>query len=829
MAIKSLKASDLRKSIPLAGLGFKSTKNLTPLDGIIGQDRAIKAIQLALEMDFSGYNIFVTGKVGTGRTTIVQDLLNKFAKTKEAPGDWCYVYNFNEPDSPQALFLPNGKACQFQKDMDRLIKTLKTEIRRVFGSKKYEDQKLSIVNRQNERKRKLLEQLNKEAQDLKLQIQSTPTGFQTVVMKDDKPLESEQYQQLSDQEKQNINERIQSMENKISQAVRSIARLDLETQQSLSKLDEQVASFAVEQFMHEVKEKYKELEPVQKYLDEVRVDVILNIMDFLGEVEKEEQKSDSQLIFGNSTKVKKNHFKRYTVNVVVDNSQLKGAPVIYEPNPTYNNIFGRIEKYSEYGTYLTDFTMIKAGTLLKANGGYLITDALEIFRNPFAYDALKRAIRNKEIRIEDVSELYGVSPVSTLKPSPIPLNVKIVLVGRTGLYNLLQFYDEDFSRIFKIRADFDYETGSNKKAVHQYAQFIKKVVDEENLIPFDSSAIHEIISYGHRLVEDQVKLSLKFGSLTRVIRETNYWAKKDRSKVAKDVHVKKAITEYEYRHSLVEEKIQEMIERDIYKIIVDGEAVGQINGLSVYQLGEYVFGRPHKITSKTYIGNENVVHIERKAHLSGKIHDKGVYVLSGFFNWKFGEFIPLSFSASLAFEQSYTTIDGDSASSTELYALISSLSGVPIHQGVAVTGSVNQNGEVQAIGGVNEKIEGYFKVCKAKGLTGKQGVMIPRSNLDHLMLKDEVVEAVKKDKFHIWAIDTIEDGLKILTGRKVGRRNKNGKFPKNTIYYQVEETLREFTRRNDEYRKSIDKKKGTKKAKDNNNRKSDESEENGEE
>jgi lon-related putative ATP-dependent protease len=824
MAIKSLKPADLRKSIPLNELGFKSTKNLTPLDGIIGQDRAMRAIQLALEMDFSGYNIFVTGKVGTGRTTIVQDLLNKFAKTKEAPHDWCYVYNFNEPDSPHALCLPQGKACQFQKDMEQLIKTLKTEVRRVFRSKKYEDQKLSIFNKQNDKKRKLLEQLNKDAQDLRLQIQSTPTGFQTVVIKDDKPLESEQYQQLSDQEKQDVNERIHTMENKISKAVRLIARLDFETQKSLSKLDEQVASFVVEQFLHEVKEKYDGLEDVEKYLDEVRVDVILNIGDFVGEVEKEEQKSDEPPVLGNSVGRKKNHFKRYSVNVVVDNSQLKGAPVIYEPNPTYHNMFGRIEKYSEYGTYLTDFTMIKAGTLLKANGGYLVTDALEIFRNPFVYDALKRAIRNKEIRIEDVSELYGVSPVSTLKPSPIPLNVKIVLIGRTGLYNLLQSWDEDFSRIFKIRADFDYETDSNKKAVRQYAQFVKKVVDEENLIPFDNSAIHEIITYGHRLVEDQVKLSLKFGSLTRVIRETNYWAKKDRSRIAKDIHVKKAISEYEYRHSLVEEKIQETIERDIFKIIVDGEAVGQINGLSVYQLGEYVFGRPHRITSKTYIGNENVVHIERKAHLSGKIHDKGVYVLSGFFNWKFGEFIPLSFSASIAFEQSYSMIDGDSASSTELYALISSLSGVPIQQGIAVTGSVNQNGEVQAIGGVNEKIEGYFKVCQAKGLTGKQGVMIPRSNVDHLMLKDEVVEAVKKNKFHIWAIDTIEDGLKILTGRKVGRRNKNGKFPKNTIYHDVEETLREFSRRNDEYRKSIDKKKAAKKAKENNNKENDEEE-----
>lgn len=811
MAIKSLKPNELKKTISVNELKIKDTGKLEPLEDIIGQDRAIRAIQLALEMDFSGYNIFVTGRAGTGRTTIVQDLLHKFARTKAAPEDWCFVYNFNEPDSPRALSLPSGKACQFQKDMDQLIKTLKTEIQRVFSGKNYEEQKLSIFNRQNDRKRRLLDELNQEARNLGLQLQSSPTGFQTVVLKDNKPLSSEDYEQLSDQEKRDINERIQLMENKISETVRALARLDRETRSTIARLDEEVANYVVEQHMDEIKEKYRNLEQVSSYLDEVREDVINNLDDFLGDGEKEEGKPFDK-------EIRKNHLKRYEVNVAVDNSQLDGAPVIHEPNPTYHNLFGRIEKYSLYGAYVTDFTMIKAGTLLKANGGYLITDALQIIRNPFVYDALKRAIRNQEIRIEDVSELYGISPVSSLKPQPIPLNVKIVLIGRTGLYSLLQAYDEDFSRIFKIRADFDFETDSTQKTAYQYAQFIKKVVDEEKLIPFHSSAIQEIISYGHRLVEDQEKLSLQFGALTRIIRETNYWAKRDGNNAAKDVHVKKAITEYEYRHSLVEEKIQETIQRDIYKIITDGEAIGQINGLSVYQTGDYAFARPNRITAKTYIGNENVVHIERKARLSGKIHDKGVYVLSGFFNWKFGEYIPLSFSASLAFEQSYSTIDGDSASSTELYALISSLSGIPIRQGIAVTGSVNQNGEVQAIGGVNQKIEGYYKVCKAKGLNGDQGVIIPRSNLDHLMLKDEVIEAVAKGKFLIWAIDTIEDGLKILTGKRAGKRNKQGKFLKGTVYYQVEETLREFTRRNDEYRKSVDKdkKKAGKKEKNDN-------------
>ncbi|MFQ5584966.1 MAG: Lon protease family protein, partial [Calditrichia bacterium] len=541
----------------------------------------------------------------------------------------------------------------------------------------------------------------------------------------------------------------------------------------------QVAGFVVKQYINEIKEKYQSLPQVVEYLDQVRVDIITNIVDFLGGVEKEQQKP-------NARPDRSSHFKRYKVNVVVDNTYLKGGPVIYETNPTYNNLFGRIEKYSEFGTYVTDFTMIKAGSLLKANGGYLITDAYQLLKNPFVYEALKRAVRNQEIRIEDVAELYGLAPVSTLKPEPIPLNVKVVLIGWPNLYYLLQAYDNDFSRIFKVRADFDNETDFTDQTIRHYAQFIKRFVDEEKLLPFSRNGVREIIYYGNRLVDDQKKLSLEFGSLARIIRESTYWAIKNKATVVGEEHVKQAIKEYEYRHSLIEEKIQEMIERDIYKIVVTGSEVGQINGLSVYLLGEYPFGRPTRITAKTYIGNENVVQIERKARLSGKIHDKGVLLLSGFFNWKFGEYVPLSFSASIAFEQSYSMIDGDSASSTELYALISSLSGVPIKQGIAVTGSVNQNGEIQAIGGVNQKIEGFFKVCQKKGLTGEQGVIIPHSNVDHLMLKDEVLEAVRKGKFHIWAIDTIDDGLKILTGLETGQRNKKGKFPKNTLYYKVE-------------------------------------------
>jgi len=805
MAIKELLPDEITKHIDLEALSFKTTNELKPLDGIIGQDRAIRAINLAMEMDFPGYNVFVSGRAGTGRTTIVKGLLQKYASSDITPNDWCYVYNFKEPDSPMAISFPAKMACQFQEDMQRLINTLKNEIKLAFRSEKYEDQKMFIINQFNDKKRIVFENLNSAAKKLSLQIQNTPTGFQTVVMKDNKPMTPEGFENIDENEKENVKKRIQEMENRIADAVREIAKLDMEAHRSLSKLDEQVAGFVVEQYMHDIKDKYKDLQPVVEYLEEVRVDIIISIADFLGGVEKEEEKV-------NPRQEKTSHFRRYEVNVVVDNSRLKGKPVIYESNPTYNNLFGRIEKYAEYGTYTTDFTMIKAGSLLKANGGYLITDAYQMFKNPFVYEALKRTIRNQEIRIEDVSEFYGIAPVSSLKPKPIPLNLKIVLIGWPNLYHFLQAYDEDFSRIFKVRADFDYETNFDQNTMTQYAQFIKKFVEEEKLLPFDKTAIREIMYYGHRLVDDQEKLSLQFGALARIIRESNFWAVKSNKRIIRDKHVRKAIEEYEYRHSLIEEKIQEMIDKDIFKIVVDGESVGQINGLSVYRMGDYSFGRPNRITAKTYIGNENVVHIERKARLSGKIHDKGVYVLSGFFNSKFGEFIPLSFSASLAFEQSYSTIDGDSASSTELYALISSLADVPINQGIAVTGSVNQNGEVQAIGGVNQKIEGYFKVCKAKGFTGKQGVIIPASNEEHLMLRTDIQTAIKNGQFHIYSVENIEDGLKILTGFEAGKRNKNGSFQKNTLYQKVEERLRLFSRRNEAFKNSIStKKRGQKK------------------
>lgn len=797
MAIKKLKPKELRKIIDLRQFAFETTDNLKPLEKIIGQDRAIRAIQFALEMDHSGYNVFVTGMSGTGRTTIVHNILDKLAAKAPVPSDWIYVFNFEDPDSPIALELPAGKAKEFEREMADLIADLKKELPERFKSEAYEKQKIQIVNDNQEKKRKLIVELEQKAVEQDVQIQNTPSGFQTVVLKNKQPIKAEEYEALSKEEKEAVNKRVEVIQAEINETMRQIVKLDREAQQALRTLNEKVARFIVLRYILEVRATFEEYPEIVNYLDWVNSDIIKNISFFL-----EQSKEDTKP--GESFSFKEDHFKRYQINILVDNSSTKGAPVIYEPNPTYNNLFGRIEKQTILGARITDFTMIKSGSLHRANGGYLLTDASHALTNPYVYDALKRAIKTKEIRIEEIQDLSGIGSSASLRPKCIPLNLKVVLIGRNQIYYALQAYDPDFSKIFKVRADFDSETNSTQKHILEYSQFIKKVCDEEKSLPFHRSAVREIVQYGHKLVGDQSKLSLQLGSVVSVIREANHYAEKKKEKNVTARFVKQAIKEHRYRHSLIEEKVLEMYKRNIYEIKTSGEVVGQLNGLAVYTMGDYSYGRPSRITAKTYIGNDNVINIERKARLSGKIHDKGLLILNGFFNSKFGEYMPLNFSASLTFEQSYSMIDGDSASSTELYALISSLAEVPIKQGIAVTGSVNQNGDVQAIGGVNQKIEGFYKVCKEKGLNGEQGVLIPSSNVENLILEEEVVQAVRKGRFNIWAIDRIEEGLKVLTGMNAGVRQKNGKFPRTSLYGRVESRLRTFAKRASQFRKSFD-------------------------
>jgi lon-related putative ATP-dependent protease len=575
--------------------------------------------------------------------------------------------------------------------------------------------------------------------------------------------------------------------------------IDRLAEEEVENLNQETANFIIGTLFVDLINEFEKFPQIIDYFKTVLDDIIQNVYEFM------DDKPADQVPGKPAEMMDGKRVDKYNINRVVDNSHLKGGPVIYEMNPTYNNLFGRIEKKSYMGYLYTDYTMIKAGSLLKANGGYLILDAEQVLRNSFVYDALKRALRNRCLVIEDINELYGVMTSAGLKPSPINLDVKVVMIGQSYIYHVLHNHDEDFRKIFKVRADFDYEVKETPTNLQRYIQFISRVVREEGLRHFDVSGVKRIVEHAFKLVDHQGKLSIRFSEIVRLIRESSYWAKQRRHKFVQKLDVEQAIKEETYRRNLPEEKIQNAIREKTYKFDIDSSKVGQINGLAVYNLGDYSFGKPTRITVSTYIGNRGIINIEREAKLSGKIHDKGVLIFSGFFSSRLGGSMPLSFSASITFEQSYGMIDGDSASCAELYALLSSLSGIPIYQGIAVTGSINQKGEVQAIGGVNEKIEGFFEVCKMHKLNGKQGVLIPESNVKNLMLNEEVIAAVKQKKFNIWSVSKIEDGIRLLTGVPAGQMHKDGTFTKDSIFAEVQKKITEFNRISRQFGKDLDK------------------------
>ncbi len=787
----------LTKQIDLKEYNFNTTKDITSLSTVIGQKRAVSSINFALEIDdASGYNLFVTGSYGTGRTTIVTDILNKTAQKRKTPSDWVFVYNFNNADEPIALEIPAGKAKIFRQDMQRLINNLTIDLQKVFESKNYLNRKNEIVESEQNKKQNIFSALEKEAFSLNVQIKSSSMGFITIPIKDGKSIETEDFQKLPQKEQDIISKNVNHVQKRIQEVVRQITLLDRTLQDNIEKLNEDVARYVVDNHFNPFIENYQQYKDIKNYLNEAAGDIVNNVYDFINI--DEERNKDSAVI---ELPYK---LDKYKINVVIDNSKQTGAPVIYETNPSYNNLFGRIEKKSFQGYIYTDYTMIKAGSLLAANGGYLIIDADQLLKDNSAYEALKRALRSRQLRIEDINTFYGYSTTTSLKPALVPLNVKVVLIGKVSIYRLLHNYDEEFRKIFKVRADFDNEVKETSDSIRKYIQFIARVVNEEKLLHFDCEGAAAVIEYGFRRSDHQKKMSIQFGEIVRIIREASFWAKKGRQKLVSGKDVDKAIEERTYRHNLVEEKVHESILENTINVDVHGFKVGQINGLAIYNLGDYSFGRPSRITVNTYIGNKGIINIEREAKLSGRIHNKGLLVFSGYFSQKFGASMPLSFSASITFEQSYGTIDGDSASSTELYALLSSLSQIPINQSIAVTGSVNQKGEVQAIGGANEKIEGFFQVCKSRGLSGNQGVIIPKANVKNLLLNNEVVEAVKNNKFNVWAVDHIEDGMRILTGMKCGALRKDGSFTKNSIFDKVQERLKEFASISHKFRKNLD-------------------------
>lgn len=782
-----LRASDLKKVCDPSLFPFKTTEDYHFDFEPLHQERGVNAIEFGLNVKSDGYNIFVCGAAGTGRNTQVNKLVNEIAAAQNSPGDWIYVYNFIHEDEPIAIHLPAGRGIIFKKDMEELVEELKAEIPRAFESEDYETRKQNFLKEYNIRREAVLEGIEKKAFEEGFVLKQSATGAILVPRSGDGSMEAEEYVNLSDKEKENIEEKKHELHIKIEQTLSEVRAMEKAAKNKIKELDTEIALFAVKHIIDELRFKYREFEDIVEYLNHVQEDVVNNLDMF-----KEEEANAQNMLFGMKGAPKKESFIKYQVNLLVDHRLSKGAPVIREANPNYYNLLGRIEYMSQFGSMSTDFTMIAPGALHKANGGYLVLQAMDVLSAFMAWDALKRVIKNKEIKVEDINEQYRMISTTSLKPKPIPSDIKLIIIGPTWMYHMLYRFDEDFRKMFKIKADFDMEIDRNTAMVNKYAAFMKVRCEEEGMRHFDRKAVAKIVEYGSRLTQDQDKLSARFMYIADILREADFWAGKDNADYVDAPHIEKALEEKVYRSNMIEQKILELIEKNVIMISPEGAAVGQVNGLAVLDMGEYMFGKPSRITVRTYMGKAGVVDIERQVKMGGNIHSKGVLILSGYFGEKFAQKIPLSLSASICFEQSYDGVDGDSASSTEAYCLLSSLSGVPIKQSIAVTGSMNQHGMVQPIGGANEKIEGFYHVCKLKGLTGEQGVMIPKSNVKNLMLKDEVVDAVKKKKFHIWPVETLDEGIEILTGKKAGVKGTSGKYPKGTINYLVEAKLSEY-------------------------------------
>jgi len=755
--MEKLRVEKLKRYIDPAILDFETTDEVPALEGIIGQDRAQKAMEFGVKIKQKGYNIFITGITGTGRTSFAATYIKEIAKKEKRPNDWVYVYNFEKPSQPIAIELPAGLGKEFKKDMEEFVEQLQKDIPKAFESDSYEMQKGEIVKKYQEKKNELIENLNELARNYGFVLRDTRTGLISIPVIEGRQINQEEFQQLDEEVRKEIEKKAAEFEVKAMQVWKEIQLLDKQAREEIKKLDNDIGLFAVGHLIDELKAKYSEYESVTNYLESVKKDILENIDSF--------KAIDGEASPFPFLRKEKGFLKKYMVNLFVDNSNTEGAPVVFEYNPNYNNLVGNIEYESDFGVATTDFTKIKAGALHKANGGYLILQAKDVLSYPFAWDALKRSLKTEKVIIENISSQYGFLSISSLKPEPIRLSVKVILIGTPYLYYLLYNYDEDFSKLFKVKVDFNEEMELNEENIRKLSSFIKTHCIEDNLKPFDKTAVARVIEYSTRLSEDQNKLSTRFNEIVEVLYEADAWATLEGSEVVTEEHVKKAIEEKIKRVNKLEEKMLEYFKKDIYLVEVTGERVGCVNGLAVIDLGDYEFGKPSKITVTTYPGEEGVVNIERESKMSGRIHDKGVMILTGYLGSKFAKDFPLTLSARIVFEQSYEGVEGDSASSTELYALLSSLSDVPIKQGIAVTGSVNQFGEIQPVGGVTHKIEGFYKVCKEKGLTGDQGVIIPYQNVSNLVLSDEVIEAVEKGFFHIYSVKTVEEGMEILTGR----------------------------------------------------------------
>ncbi|MDH3236973.1 MAG: AAA family ATPase [Deltaproteobacteria bacterium] len=781
-----LSPDDLYKCCDERTFDFRTTGDVPPLDGIIGQERALDAIDFGLNLPSTGFNIYVLGESGTGKASAIRSFISKKAEQEEVPPDWCYVHNFRDPTEPIAMSLPPGQGVALQKSLAELIASLKVEIPRIFESKDYKKQNNIIVEEFQSRQKELFSPLERDAEEKGFKVRSAMGGFSIVAVGETgEPLTEEEYNALGEEARNVFLENGKYIQEKIDDVKRILKEMEKTTKEKLRDLGRYAALSVLGPPLEEIRTQYGKDEKLMTFLDGVREDILENIEDFKA---PPEESAATTMPF---LKVPKQEpdFQKYTVNVIVNNRDRKGSPCVFESNPTYYNLFGRIEHKFQYGAAFTDFSMIKAGALQRANGGFLVIHAQDLFRNLFSYDALKRAIRNGEVKIEDVWEPYRPVPTAMMRPEAIPLEVKVILIGNPEIYYLLYNLDEEYRELFKVKADFDNRIGRSEENIRKYASFVATKTKEENLFPFDPGGVGKVVEYGSRLAEHQEKLSSRFSDISNLIRESHYWAAKAGASVVSRGHVEKAMDEKAHRHSRIEDRLQEVMKEGTLIVQTSGNTTGQVNGLAVLNTGDYAFGKPSRITATVYAGRGGVLNIERETKLSGKIHEKAILILSNYLGSKYAARRPISLAASLTFEQLYGMIEGDSATCAELYALLSAISQVPVRQSFAVTGSMDQGGNVQPIGGVNEKIEGFFALCRSRGLDGSQGVIIPERNVRNLMLKKDVVEAIGEGKFRIHAIDHVEEGIEILMGMTPGTPGPDGTYPEGTFHRLVEDRL----------------------------------------
>jgi lon-related putative ATP-dependent protease len=791
--IQELTPDNLYRKCDPQTLGFKTTSEVDQEIHIVGQERLSGAIDFGMNITHPGYNIFVIGPAGMGKRKIVQDFFKKKAKSDPTPMDWIYVHNFNHPDQPHAIELPPGLGIEYQQDIDNLIEEMQTALSAAFESEEYQNRRQTIFESFKEKQAQLFSELQEKAHQHGLAMIKTPSGIAFAPKDDEGVLSPEEVNNLTDEARAGIMIAIEKLQGDLQKILQQVPLWQREAKQEIKDLNKEMANFAIGGLINELIEKYQPHKKIIEHIEQIQEQIVENADDFLpndGQDASNFIEALTQQRDRSATRL-----DRFKVNVVIDNRNHEGAPVIYENNPTFPNLIGRVDHFAHMGTLMTDFRMIKPGALHKANGGYLVLDCRKILSQPYAWEGLKRALQSKEIEIEAIGQALSLISTVSLKPEPIPLSVKIALVGDRLLYYLLIQYDPEFSELFKVEADFATEIEWDETHQDLYAKLIATIINRESVKPFVNETVARLIEESARQASDSERLNTRLQDLSELIIESDYWAKKANREFVTEQDVQRAIDEKIRRADRVREKLQESILRDINLIATKGERIGQINGLSVYTLGSFMFGKPTRITAQVSLGKGQVIDIEREVDMGGPIHSKGVLILAGYLKGRYAQNVPLSLSASLVFEQSYTGVDGDSASSTELYALLSAIAEVPLKQGIAVTGSINQYGEVQAIGGVNQKIEGFFDICQQRGLSGDQGVLIPKANIKHLMLRKDVISAVGAGQFHIYPVEHVDQGMEILTGIDAGDKQADGTYPEHTINGMVKERLENMAKR----------------------------------